>query len=61
MHIINMSANFAKTLFGNMNMMPKCDVTNSTHQIQMTTICHWMKSPPWKFSEYATGEEVLVS
>jgi len=26
-------------------MMSSCDVTNSAHQIQMTTICHWMKPP----------------
>jgi len=23
--------------------------------IQMTTICHWMKPPPWKFSVYTTA------
>jgi len=28
-----------------MNMTSNCDVTNSAHQIKMTTICHWMKSP----------------
>jgi len=34
-----------KSLLGNMNMTSNCDVTNSTHQIQMTTLCHWMKPP----------------
>jgi len=30
---------FAKRWFGNMdNMMSNCDVTNSSHQIQMTTM-----------------------
>ena len=37
-----------------MNMTSNCDVTNSAHQIKMTTICHWMKNPWWKFSAYAT-------
>jgi len=32
-----------------MNMTSNCDVTNSAHQTQMTTICHWMKSPHGKF------------
>jgi len=52
---------FAKRWFGNMdNMMSNCDVTNSSHQIQMTTmhmplnetcpmklfwVCHWL----WKY------------
>ena len=31
--------------FGNMNMTSNCDVTNTAHQKQMTTICHWMKTP----------------
>ena len=35
-------------------MTSNCDVTNSAHQIKMTTICHWMKNPRWKFSAYAT-------
>jgi len=43
MHI--MSTNVTKTLFGNMNMTSNCDVINSTHQMQMTNICHWMKRP----------------
>jgi len=30
-----------------MNMTSKGDVTNSAHQTQMTTICHWM-NPPMK-------------
>jgi len=38
-----------------MNMTSNCDVTNSANQIQVTTVCHWMKLPPWKFSAYATG------
>jgi len=37
-----------------MDMTSNCDVTNNAHQIQMTTICHWMKPPPWKLSAYAT-------
>jgi len=32
-----------------MNMMSKCDITNSAHQIQMTTVCHWVKTPQWNF------------
>jgi len=34
-----------------MNMTSNSDVTYIAHQIQMTTICHWM-NPPWKFSAY---------
>jgi len=34
-------------------MAPNYDVTNSGHQMQMTTICQQMK-PPWNFSAYAT-------
>jgi len=34
-----------KRWFGNTNMTSNCDVTNSAHQMQMTTICHWMKPP----------------
>jgi len=26
-----------------MTMTSNCDITNSAHQIQMTTMCHWMK------------------
>jgi len=40
-----MSTNFAKTLFRNLNMTSNSDVANSAHQIQLTTICHWMKPP----------------
>ena len=43
-----------KRWFGNTNVTSNCDVTNSSHQIQMTTICHWMNLP-WKFSSYAIG------
>ena len=43
-----------KRWFRNMEMLSNCDVTNSAHQIQMTTIWPWTK-PPWKFSAYATG------
>jgi len=50
-----MSTNFAKTWIGNRTMTSNCDVTISAHQIQMTTLCHWMKPPPWKFSAYANG------
>jgi len=38
-----------KRWFGNMNMTSNCDVTKSAHQIQMTTICHWMKTPHENF------------
>ena len=44
-----MSTNFAKTLFGKINMTSNCDVTNNAHQIQMTTTCHWMKPPHESF------------
>ena len=44
----------SKRWFGNMNMTSNCDVTNSGHQMQMTTTCHWM-TPPWEFSAYATA------
>jgi len=40
--------------FGNRTMTSNCDVTNSAQQTQMTTLCHWMKPPPWKLSAYAT-------
>jgi len=36
------------------NMTSNCDVTNSAHQIKMTTSCHWMKNLRWNFSAYAT-------
>ena len=36
-----------QTSLENMNMTSNCDVTKSVHQIQMTTICHWM-NPPMK-------------
>ena len=32
-----------------MNMTSNCDITNSAHQIQMTTICHWMQPPHENF------------
>jgi len=37
-----------------MNMTSNCDVKKSAHQIQMTTICHWMTHLQWKFCAYAT-------
>jgi len=43
MHIV--STNFAKMLFGSINMS-NYDVTNSAHQLQMTTICYGMKTTP---------------
>jgi len=52
-----MSTNSLKHWFGNRTMTSNCDVTNSTQQIQMTTLCHWMKPLPWKFSAYATEWE----
>jgi len=39
-----------KGWFGSMNMTSNCDVINSAHQIQMTTVCHWMKPPMKIFS-----------
>jgi len=30
-------------------MTSNCDVTISAHQIQMTTLCHWMKPPHENF------------
>jgi len=36
-----MSTNFAKSLVRKQDY----DVTISAHQIQMTTLCHWMKPP----------------
>jgi len=44
------STNFAKIWFENMNMTSNCGVTNSAHQIQMTTICHWMNPSTKIFS-----------
>jgi len=38
-----------------MEMTSNCDVTNSAHQMQMTTIWPSTKHPPWKVSAYATG------
>jgi len=40
-----MSKNITKRWFGNMKMTSNCDFTNSAHQIQMTTIWPWRKSP----------------
>ena len=37
-----------KRWFVNMEMTSNCDVTNSEHQIQMTTIRPWTKTPPMK-------------
>ena len=52
MHIT--STTLSKHWFGNRNMTSNCDVTNSAHQIQITTIRHFMK-PPWKIYAYANG------
>jgi len=38
-----------KRWFGNKTMTSNCDVTNSAHQIQMTTLRHWKKPPHEKF------------
>jgi len=38
-----------KRWFGKRTMMSFCDVTNSAHQIQMTTLCRWMNPPHEKF------------
>ena len=38
-----------KRWFGNRTMTSNCDVTNSAHQIQMTTLCRWMNPPHENF------------
>jgi len=38
-----------KRWFGNMYMTSNCDVTNSAHQIKMTTIWPWTKNPHENF------------
>jgi len=55
MHITVCKQTSPTRWFGNMNMTSTCDDTNSAHQLQMTTMCHWMKSPSWKFSACATA------
>jgi len=45
-----------KRWFGKMDMTSNCEVTNSAHQIQMTTIWPWTETPPWKFSAYANAQ-----
>jgi len=40
---------YPKRWLGNTNMTSNCDLTNSAHQMQMTTICHWMKPPMKNF------------
>ena len=49
-----------KRWFGNRTMTSFCDVTNSAHQIQMTTLCRWMNPPPWKVSAYATAQDTIT-
>ena len=49
-----------KRWFGNMEITLNCDVTDSAHQIQMTTIWPWTKPPPWKFSANATEWNTLL-
>jgi len=44
-----------KHWFGNRTMTSFCAVTNSAHQMQMTTLCRWMKPSPWKVSADATA------
>ena len=46
-----------KRWFGNRTMTSFCDVTNSTHQIQMTTLCRWMKPPMKSFCVRHWGRE----
>jgi len=38
-----------KHWFGKMEMTSNCDVTNSAHQIQMTTLWPWTKTPHENF------------
>jgi len=47
-HCILCQQTSPKCLFGNMTMTSNCDVTNSAHQIQMTTILplNEIHSPP---------------
>ena len=40
---------FAKTLVWKQDYTSFCDVTNNANQIQMTTLCRWMKLPHEKF------------
>jgi len=44
-----MSRTSLKRWFGNRTMTSDCDVTNNAQQIQMTTLCHWMKTPHENF------------
>jgi len=48
-HAILCQQTSPKRWFVNMNMTSNRDVTNSAHQIQMTTICHWMNPPRKNF------------
>jgi len=50
-----MPRNVAKTLVWK-HMTSNCDVTNSVHQIKMTTICHRMSSPHEKFQRTPLSE-----
>jgi len=54
-----MSTN-AKTLVWKHEYDVKCDVKESAHQVQMTSICHSMTPLPWKFSAFAPGLQVRV-
>ena len=49
-----------KRWLGNMEMTSNCDVTNSAHQIQMTTTWPLTNPPPWKLSAYATESLTLL-
>ena len=42
-------------------MTSNFDVTNSAHQIQMTTICHWMKCPHENFQGTFVRSEIWGS
>ena len=55
MHIV--LTNFAKTLIWKHGYDVKLWRHNSAYRILMTTICHWMKTPPWEFFAYATDNE----
>jgi len=57
-----------KRWFGNRNMASNCDVTNSKHQIQITTICRWQKNPygtflytPLKQTHQPSCHELILS
>jgi len=49
-----------KRWFGNRTMTSNCDVTNSAHHIQMTTLCHWMKPLHENFLRTAQWHHIRI-